>query len=79
MSVTVQKWGNSLGIRIPSYIAEMIEVRQGTEVELIVGENHTLTIVPKKRKPTLEQLLAQCRPEQRHQEIDFGIEGEELL
>jgi hypothetical protein len=27
----------------------------------------------------LEQLLAQCRPEQRHQEIDFGIEGEELL
>jgi antitoxin MazE len=79
MSVTVQKWGNSLGIRIPSYIAEMIEVRQGTEVELIVGENHTLTIVPKKRKPTLEQLLAQCRPEQRHQEIDFGIEGKELL
>ena len=79
MSVTVQKWGNSLGIRIPSYIAEMIEVRQGTEVELIVGENHTLTIVPKKRKPTLEQLLAQCKPEQRHQEIDFGIEGKELL
>jgi antitoxin MazE len=79
MSVTVQKWGNSLGIRIPSYIAEMIEVRQGTEVELIVGENHTLTIVAKKRKPTLEQLLAQCRPEQRHQEIDFGIEGKELL
>ena len=79
MSVTVQKWGNSLGIRIPSYIAEMIEVRQGTEVELIVGENQTLTIIPKKQKPTLEQLLAQCKPEQRHQEIDFGIEGKELL
>lgn len=79
MSTTVQKWGNSLGIRIPSHIAEKIEICQGTEVDLIVGDNHTLTIVRKKQKPTLEQLLEQCKPENRHEEIDFGREGKELF
>lgn len=79
MSTTVQKWGNSLGIRIPSHIAERIEVCQGTEVDLIVGDDHTLTVVPKKKKPTLEELLAQCKPERRHDEIDFGREGKELF
>lgn len=31
------------------------------------------------KKPKLEELLAQCKPENRHEEIDFGQEGEELL
>lgn len=79
MSTTVQKWGNSLGIRIPSHIAEKIEICQGTEVDLIVGDDHTLTVVPKKKKPTLEELLAQCKPENRHDEIDLGREGKELF
>ena len=30
-------------------------------------------------KYLLEDLLAQCGPENRHQEIDFGIEGKELI
>jgi antitoxin MazE len=79
MSTTIQKWGNSLGIRIPSQIAERIAVGQGSEVELVVGDDHTLIIIPKKKKPTLEELLAQCKPENRHDEIDFGVEGKELL
>lgn len=79
MSTTVQKWGNSLGIRIPAHIAERIEVRQGTEVDLIVGDDRTLTVVPKTKKPTLEELLAKCKPENRHGEIDFGRAGKELF
>ncbi|WP_059041311.1 MULTISPECIES: AbrB/MazE/SpoVT family DNA-binding domain-containing protein [Paenibacillus] len=79
MSTTIQKWGNSLGIRIPSHIAEQIAVGQGSEVDLVVSEDHTLVVIPKKKKPTLEELLAQCKPENRHEEIDFGVEGKELL
>ncbi|MDF2921166.1 MAG: growth regulator [Paenibacillaceae bacterium] len=79
MSTTIQKWGNSLGIRIPSQIAERIAVGQGSEVDLVVGDDHTLIIIPKKKKPTLEELLTQCKPENRHGKIDFGIEGNELL
>lgn len=79
MSTTVQKWGNSLGIRIPSQIAEKIAVSQGSEVDLIVSHDHSLIVIPKKKKPTLEELLAQCKPENRHDEIDFGVEGKELF
>ncbi|MBU5355244.1 AbrB/MazE/SpoVT family DNA-binding domain-containing protein [Paenibacillus barcinonensis] len=79
MSTTVQKWGNSLGIRIPAHIADKIEVRQGTEVELIVSDDRKLIIVPQKKKPTLEELLEKCKPENRHDEIDFGREGTELI
>ncbi len=79
MSTTVQKWGNSLGIRIPSQIADQIAVSQGSEVDLIVGDDFTLIVKPRKKKPTLEQLLAQCKPENHHGELDFGIEGKEML
>jgi antitoxin MazE len=60
-------------------VAEKIEVYQGTEVDLIVSDDHTLIVVPQKKKPTLEELLAQCKPENRHNEIDFGREGKELI
>lgn len=79
MSTTVQKWGNSLGIRIPSQIADRIAISQGSEVDLVVGDDHTLIVIPTKKKPTLEELLARCKPETRHMEMDFGVEGMELL
>jgi len=34
MNATVQKWGNSLALRIPSSVAKDIQVRQGSAVEL---------------------------------------------
>ncbi|RYL93511.1 AbrB/MazE/SpoVT family DNA-binding domain-containing protein [Sporolactobacillus sp. THM7-4] len=76
---TVQKWGNSLAIRIPSVVAEQIEIKQGSTMELNVLDNQELRLVKKKRKPTLQELLSQCKPENRHEEIDFGIVGRELI
>jgi antitoxin MazE len=78
MTTTVQKWGNSLAIRIPSAIAERIAIHQGSEIEFNVG-NRSVTLVPKKKKPTLEELISRCTPENRHEEIDFGRAGKELF
>lgn len=78
MTMTVQKWGNSLAVRIPSNIAEMISISQGSEIELSVTNNE-LILRPKKKKPTLQELLAKITSENRHTEIDFGQEGNELL
>lgn len=80
-TVTAQKWGNSLGIRIPKEAAEKIGIEQGTELELhVIGEN-TITLKPKKtrKKYTLEQLLSEITLENRHEEIEFGKEGRELI
>jgi antitoxin MazE len=82
MATTVQKWGNSLAVRIPKDVAERVEIHQGSEMEIRVANNDgTITLVPKKqlKRYSLEELLAQCKPKNRHDEIDFGIEGKELI
>jgi antitoxin MazE len=81
-TVIAQKWGNSLGIRIPKEAADKIGIEQGSELELCITENEkVITVKPKKskKKYTLEELISQITPENRHKEIDFGIEGRELI
>ncbi|MFP5116151.1 AbrB/MazE/SpoVT family DNA-binding domain-containing protein [Bacillaceae bacterium C204] len=82
VAATVQKWGNSLAVRIPKDVAERVEIQQGSEMEMrVMGNEGVITLVPKKPiiKYTLEELLAQCTPDRAHEEIDFGIKGEELI
>lgn len=74
----IQKWGNSLAIRIPKNVADQLNIDQGSEIELHV-QDETLTIKPKMKKVTLEELLLKVTDENRHQEIDFGTEGNESL
>lgn len=81
-TVIAQKWGNSLGIRIPKEAAEKIGIEQGSEIELrVIGNENIITLKPKRtqKKYTLEELLSQITPENRHKEINFGSEGRELI
>lgn len=77
MAVTLQKWGNSVGLRVPKPLLEQLGLKEGSEVDLAVEGNR---LVIKKRRPTLAELLAQCRPENRPDPIDFGPPvGRELI
>ena len=79
MVTTVQMWGNSLGIRIPKKIAEMAGTRVGTTFDISV-EDEKIILEPIDKPPTLEELLAKVRAENRHTEIDFGEpKGNELI
>src|SRR5690625_4921102 len=81
-TVTAQKWGNSLGIRIPKEAAKKTGIVQGSEIELsVIGDENIITLKPKKpqKEYTLEELLAQITPENRHNEVDFGVAGRELI
>ncbi|QBK27170.1 AbrB/MazE/SpoVT family DNA-binding domain-containing protein [Ureibacillus thermophilus] len=81
-TVTAQKWGNSLGIRIPKEVADKLGIKQGSEMILSISEkDEIITLQPKKRrkKYTLEELVSQITPENRHEEISFEIEGRELI
>ena len=46
MQTQVQKWGNSLGIRIPNNIAKKLSIKNGALVDLEILE-HNLIIIPK--------------------------------
>lgn len=79
VETTVQKWGNSLAVRIPSAFAERVAIQQGSEIEMHVVNDREISLIPKKKTPVLEELLAKVTPENRHAEIDFGSEGNELI
>ncbi|WP_248930423.1 AbrB/MazE/SpoVT family DNA-binding domain-containing protein [Paenibacillus hamazuiensis] len=65
----VQKWGNSLGIRIPKSIALKVGLEEGTEIDLDVEDGH-LVIKPKSK--SLDELLAQVTPDNLHKEAPTG-------
>lgn len=78
MSTTIQKWGNSLGIRIPQNITKEYGFNHGTKVE-ILKTREGIIIRLAEPTPTLEGLMAQITPENQHIEVDFGkAEGEEI-
>jgi antitoxin MazE len=65
----VQKWGNSLGIRIPKSLAMKVGIGEGTEVDLDIEEGH---LVIKPKSTTLDELLSQITPDNVHTEIPTG-------
>lgn len=70
MFTKVQKWGNSLAVRIPSAFARELELSPDTEVELRL-DGDKLVIIPNRRRQ-LEKLLKQITPENLHSEVGWG-------
>lgn len=54
MEASIQKWGNSLGIRIPVKLAGQMLLKEGSIVDLKIEADH-LAIYPKRYY--LEQML----------------------
>ena len=79
MITTVQKWGNSLGIRIPMPIARETHLHAGSCVD-VREENETVVIAPIKQPGfRLDELLKGINKNNIHQESDFGAaEGKEI-
>ena len=72
MKTRIQKWGNSLALRIPKSFAEETHLEQGTIVEVSLHEG-TLRVTPLSQPPlTLEELLQQVTPQNLHHEVDTG-------
>jgi antitoxin MazE len=77
MPVTLQKWGNSVGVRLPKPMLEQVGLKEGFEVDVLVEGNR---LVIRRKRPKLADLLAQCKPENRPDPIDWGPDaGRELI
>ncbi|MBY0358693.1 MAG: AbrB/MazE/SpoVT family DNA-binding domain-containing protein [Candidatus Obscuribacterales bacterium] len=70
MESRVKKWGNSLGIRIPSSLAKEIDIDEDELVELSVERGNL--IMRKSQRYELNDLLAQIDPENLHHETKTG-------
>ena len=72
MIATVQKWGNSLGIRIPKPLAQDAAMREGVSVEMSVEEGRLILVPQKARRYQLGTLLKAISAKNIHAEVDTG-------
>jgi antitoxin MazE len=72
MRTRIQRWGNSLAVRIPKPFAAEAGLDQQSEVDVSVVDG-SLVIKPcPEPSYSLEDLLAQVTDENLHAEIDMG-------
>ena len=71
MRAKVQKWGNSLALRIPTAVVLSAKLAEGTEVELSVVDGRVV-ITLCDRELTLDEMLDRVTPENRHGLVDWG-------
>ncbi|MEX0975150.1 MAG: AbrB/MazE/SpoVT family DNA-binding domain-containing protein [Bacillota bacterium] len=71
MKTTVQKWGNSLALRIPNAFASEMDLRPGSPVTLSI-DGDRLVIRQAPRTLTLKELLSKVTKDNIHREVQFG-------
>jgi len=71
MRTKVQKWGNSLAVRIPKAFAEELGVRPDSEIELTL-DDHELTLRPTAPHYSLADLLDGITDSNVHDEVATG-------
>ena len=72
MQTKIQRWGNSLGLRIPRSFAEEAGVEAGSEVELSVRDGDLVVRAAKRRTYRLSELLEKITAKNLHGEVDAG-------
>lgn len=87
-TVTLSRWGNSSGIRIPNQFLRRMNLVEGMEMEIILTpENHILLRPLQEPEESSEELrshlktlLSQIKTDSpRHEEVDMEIEGDEII
>lgn len=72
MRIQIQKWGNSLALRLPKVFASEAKVRQGSAVELSFADGKLILTPISRSSYTLKSLLGRVTKRNLHREEDFG-------
>lgn len=78
-TVTLTKWGNSIGIRIPSAIMKEAHLYPGEKLEIKADEKGVLTLIPVKNQQEewLEKFNAVANEEGIHLDISNDFDKDE--
>lgn len=73
MQTKIQKWGNSLGLRIPKSFAKQAGVDAGSDVDLSVEDGELIVRPRRSPRYKLKDLLQAVTAKNVHKEIDTGV------
>jgi len=68
----VQRWGNSLAVRIPKSFAEEVGLKNDTPVDLRLSQGRLVLEPSAPPPPRLDDLLRRVRKANLHSEVDTG-------
>lgn len=71
MEIRLQKWGNSLGIRIPSNILKTLNLKINDTLELFEEENKIIITKSNKKTISLEKKFKQYKGENLAKEFSW--------
>ena len=66
MQTHLQKWGNSLGVRIPAQLAAQLHLNANSPIDIFIEDEH---LVIRRKRFSLEDLLTQINKNNLHHEI----------
>jgi antitoxin MazE len=72
MKTTIQRWGNSLAVRIPKTLAQETTFDEGDEVDLRADEDRIVMERSRPKHYRLSDLLAGVTEANRHDVVEFG-------
>jgi antitoxin MazE len=72
MKARIQKWGNSLALRIPKALADEAGLEQHRSVELALVDGQIMITPHAEDEYQLDDLLSKITPDNLHAEIDTG-------
>lgn len=72
MKTAVQRWGNSLALRIPKAYALETQLHDGSEVELSIKGANILISPIKCKRHSLSEMIQQITPANLHESIETG-------
>jgi antitoxin MazE len=79
MKIQIQKWGNSLAVRIPKSFAQEAHIDRGTLVDLALEEGEIIIRPVVEPQYSLNELLAKVTKDNIHGEVDTGeAQGKEI-
>ena len=71
----VSKWGNSLAIRLPATVVEILELKEGDDIEVVIADERVFQI---RKKPDRESLFAKLRNFRGKMPNDFKFDRDDL-
>jgi antitoxin MazE len=72
MKTRVQKWGNSLALRIPKSFADEVGLHKEGPVDISLADGELVIRPLAAPKVTLKQLLSKVTEDNLHHEVDTG-------
>jgi antitoxin MazE len=67
----VAKWGNSLAVRLPQSVVEILSLKEGDSIEIKVADSRAFQV---SRSPTRKDLIARLRKYRGHLPADFTFD-----